>query len=154
MPLNCGAGELSWESWTARRSSQSTLKAINPEYSLEGLMLKLKLQYFGLVMWTDDSLEKSLMLGTIEGRRRGGHRRVRWLNGITSARNMNLGKLWEMVRDREVCHVQSLGLQRVRHNWAIEQQQEIIISLCLTILNLRHQFSPAFELRLKCHWLS
>ena len=79
--------------WTARRSNQSILSEINPEYSLEGLMLKLKLRYFGHLMQTDDSLEKSLILGKIEGRRRRGHQRVRWLDGITDAMNMNLGKL-------------------------------------------------------------
>ena len=88
-------------SWTARRSNQSILKEINPEYSLEGLLLKLKLQYFGHLMRTDDSLEKSLMLGKIEGRWRRGHQRMRYLDGITDATNMNLGKLQEMVRNRE-----------------------------------------------------
>ena len=87
--------------WTARRSNQSVLRDINPEYSLEELMLKLKLQYFGHLMQTDDSLEKSLILGKIEGRRRRGCQRMRWLDGITDTVNMNLGKLWEMVRDRE-----------------------------------------------------
>ena len=89
--------------WTARRSNQSILREINTEYSLEGLMLKLKLQYFGHLMRTVDSLEKSLMLGKIEGRRRRGHQmmRMRWLDGITNAMNMNLGKRLEMVRDRE-----------------------------------------------------
>ena len=81
-------------------SSQSILREINPEFSLEGLMLKLKLQYFGRLMQTDDSLEKSLMLGKVEGRRRG-HQRMRWLDGITDAVNMILGKLLEMVRERE-----------------------------------------------------
>ena len=86
--------------WTARRSNQSILREISPEYSLEGLMLKLKLQYFGHLMQTENSLEKSLMLGKIEGRRRG-CQRMRWLNGITDAMNMNLGKLQEMVRGRK-----------------------------------------------------
>ena len=87
--------------WTAKRPNQSTLREINPEYSLEGLMLELKLQYLGHLIHTDDSLEKSLMLGKIEGRRRRECQRVRWLDGITDAMNMNLGKLQEMVRDRE-----------------------------------------------------
>ena len=87
--------------WTARKSNWSILKKINPEYSLERLMLKLKLQYFGHQMLIADSVEKTLMLGKTEGRRRGGRRRMRWLNGITGAMNMNLGKLWETVRDRE-----------------------------------------------------
>ena len=86
---------------TARRSNQSILKEIYPEYSLERLMLKLKLQYFGHLMPTADSLGKSLMLGNIEGRRRRGCQRMRWLNGITGAMDMNLGRLKEMVRDRE-----------------------------------------------------
>ena len=90
--------------WTARRSNKPILREINPEYSLEGLMLKLKLQYFGHLMHTDDSMEKSLMLGKAEGRRRRKHQRIRWLNGITNTMTMNLGKLWEMVRDREACH--------------------------------------------------
>ena len=87
--------------WTARRSNQSILREINPEYSLEALMLKLKLHYFGHLMRTADSLEKSLMLGKIEGRRRRGQQRMRWLNGIADAMDINLGKFWEMVRDRE-----------------------------------------------------
>ena len=87
--------------WAAWRSNQSILKEMSPEYSLEGLMLKLKLQHFGHMMRTDSSLEKSLMLGKMEGRRRRGRQRTRWLDGITSAMSVNLGKLRETVRDRE-----------------------------------------------------
>ena len=87
--------------WTARRSNQSILKEINPEYSLEGLLLKLKLQYFGHLMRRTDSLEKTPMLGKVEGRRRRGRQRMRWLNGITDALDMSLSKLREMVKDTE-----------------------------------------------------
>ena len=119
--------------WIARRSNQSILKEINPEYSLEGLLLKLKLQYFGHLMRRTNSLEKTLMLGKIEGKRRRGRQRIRWLDGITDSMDMSLSKLQEMVKDREAWHAASHEIAESGMTWQLNKHMK----RCSTSLMIR-----------------
>ena len=123
----------------ARRSNQSVLREINPEYSLEELMLRLKCQYFGHLIQTANSLEKSLILGKIEGRRRRGYQRTRWLDGITDAMDMNLGKLMEMVRNREDWHAAVRGVPELDMTGQLNNNNIVLVST-------KHQHESAIGL--------
>ena len=137
---------------TAKRSNQSILRKVNRKYSLEGLMLKLNLQCFGHLMWKADSLEKSLMLGKIEGKRRRRHQRMKWLDGITDVMAMNLGKLQEMVRDKDTCCTAVHGVAKSQtwpHNWRTKKQvlrSECSVNILLCHYSLLNSLSVSIEI--------
>ena len=133
--LNCGVGEDLRVPWTARRSNQSILKEVSPAYSLEELMLKLKLQYFGHLMQRTDSFEKTLRLGKIESERRNGWQRMRWLDGITNSMDMSLSKFQELVMNREAWRAAVMGLERVRHDWVTKLNCTVLSTEELMLLN-------------------